>query len=54
MLLRARAYHRQKNTGATRRDLELYLERATDFADPNLAEVKRILRELDAGDPKRE
>ncbi len=50
LLLRARAQIALGNRGAARRDLEMYLERATSFSDPNFGEVKRLLASLDAPD----
>ncbi len=47
LLIRARARIAMGDRGPARRDLELYIERTTSFSDPNLAEVKRLLANLD-------
>jgi serine/threonine protein kinase len=46
LFIRAQAYAKQQDVPSARRDLELYLERATDFRDPNIPRVKRMLAEL--------
>ncbi len=53
LLIRARAYMALLDKSASRKDLELYLERTTSFDDPNIKEVKRLLASLDAA-PARE
>ncbi len=53
LLIRARARIAVGDKAPARRDLEFYLERSTSFSDPNLAEVKRLLANLDAPDLNR-
>jgi tRNA A-37 threonylcarbamoyl transferase component Bud32 len=53
LLIRARAHILRNDKPAARRDLETYLARTTDFADPGIPEVKRLLASMEEG-PRRE
>jgi hypothetical protein len=51
LYVRGRAYAQLGDRAAARRDLELYLERATNFRDPNIPLVKRLLSDVNASAP---
>lgn len=48
LFIRAQAHAHLNDRPAARRDLELYLERATDFRDPNIPKVKKLLAQVSA------